>query len=83
MTHQGCYFLRLPERGVHALTSYVMEDSDLFLLVREQCGLARGAALVWTHGLEWGEFADLKNESYMKDLPLAKATLMSSYLPVV
>ncbi len=41
--------------------------------VLEQCGLAVGAAFVWTHGLESGDFADLKNEPYVKDLPLAKA----------
>lgn len=144
MTHLG-YFLRVPERGVHALTSYITEDNDLFLLahmglaavdpvewklevsglvmqpasfslaciqamsqhevtsvhecagspltptlpkrrvgnvvwsgvrladVLEQCGLAPEAAFVWSHGLETGDFADLKNEPYVKDLPLAKA----------
>ena len=145
MTHRG-YFLRVPERGVHVLTSYITQDPELFLLahmglaavdplewnlevggmimkpasfrladlqampqyevtsvhecagspltpsvpkrrvgnvvwsgvrladVLEQCCLAPGAAFVWTHALEWGDFADLKNESYVKDLPLAKAT---------
>lgn len=33
-----------------------------------------GTAFVWTQVLEWGDFADLKNEAYVKDLPLAKAT---------
>jgi len=41
--------------------------------VLKQCGVAQGAAFVWTHGLERGDFADLKNELYVKDLPLAKA----------
>lgn len=142
--HEG-YFLRVPERGVHALTSRVTEDENLFLLahvglaevdahtwklrveglvanpaffsladllamrqqevmsvhecagspltptvpkrrvgnvvwsgvrlrdVLNQCGVAREAAFVWTHGLERRDFADLKNEPYVKDLPLAKA----------
>lgn len=30
------------------------------------------AAFVWIHGLERGDFADLKNEPYVKDLPLTK-----------
>jgi DMSO/TMAO reductase YedYZ molybdopterin-dependent catalytic subunit len=144
MTHQG-YFLRVPERGVHALTSYITEDRDLFLLahmglaavdprewrlqvsglvikpasfsladleamtqheilsvhecagspltpdvpkrrvgnvvwsgvrladVLEQCGLRPGAAFVWAQGLESGNFADLTDEPYVKDLPLVKA----------
>ena len=144
MTYQG-YFLRVPERGVHALTSYITEDNDLFLLAHmgvaavdpvawklqvsglvvkptsfsladvqamsqhwvtsvhecagspltptvpkrrignvvwsgvrladllEQCGLSPGAAFVWTHGLESGDFADVRNEPYVKDLPLVKA----------
>jgi DMSO/TMAO reductase YedYZ molybdopterin-dependent catalytic subunit len=41
--------------------------------VLERCGVAPRAAFVWTHGLETGDFADLKNEPYVKDLPLAKA----------
>jgi DMSO/TMAO reductase YedYZ molybdopterin-dependent catalytic subunit len=144
MKHEG-YFLRVPERGVHALSSRITEEENLFLLahmgiaeidpqqwrlrvgglvsspasfgvvdlltmrqhevisvhecagspltlnvpkrrvgnvvwsgvrladVLEQCGVAPGAAFVWTHGLERGDFADLKNEPYVKDLPLAKA----------
>jgi DMSO/TMAO reductase YedYZ molybdopterin-dependent catalytic subunit len=144
MTHQG-YFLRVPERGVHALTSYITEDKDLFLLahmglaevnpvewslevnglvkksarfrladlqampqyevtsvhecagspltptvpkrrvgnvvwsgvrlidILERCGLTPAAAFVWAHGLERADFAELKDEPYVKDLPLAKA----------
>ncbi len=144
ITHHG-YFLRVPERGVHALTSSVTEDEDLFLLahmdlieldpeswrlkveglvenpasltlpdllrmrqhevmsvhecagspltptvprrrvgnvvwsgvrladVLDRCGLVPGAAFVWTHGLDCGDFADLKQECYVKDLPLSKA----------
>ena len=44
MTHQG-YFLRVPERGVHALTSYITEDKDLFLLAH--MGLAAIDPLQW------------------------------------
>ena len=144
MTHQA-YFLRVPERGVHALSSYVTDDKDLFLLAHmglaevdpvawrlqltglvltpmsfsfadlralpqhqvtsvhecagspltptmakrrvgnvvwsgvrlrdllEQCGLAPAAAFIWAQGLESGDFADVKNEPYVKDLPLSKA----------
>lgn len=144
MTHTG-YFLRVPERGVHALTTPVTADEDLFLLahmglievspeswelrvegmvrrpaafrladllampqievmsvhecagspltptvpkrrvgnviwsgvrladVLGQCGVATEAAFVWTHGLERGDFADVKDELYVKDLPLEKA----------
>jgi DMSO/TMAO reductase YedYZ molybdopterin-dependent catalytic subunit len=31
------------------------------------------AAFVWSEGLEWGEFAGLRGEPFVKDLPLAKA----------
>ena len=144
ITHEG-YFLRVPERGIHALTSRVTEEENLFLLahmglaevdptswrlcieglvrepvslgltdllalpqhevmsvhecagspltptvpkrrvgnvvwsgvrlrdVLELCRVAPGAAFVWTHGLEWGTFADLQGEPYVKDLPLWKA----------
>ncbi len=44
MAHQG-YFLRAPERGVHALTSYITEDKDLFLLAH--MGLAAVDPLKW------------------------------------
>ena len=145
MTHEG-YFLRVPKRGVHALTSLVTDENNLFLLthmglaevspeswrlnaggmvrnpvsfsladlqampqhqvmavhecagspltptvpkrrvgnviwsgvrlgdILAECGLAPDATFVWTHGLERGDFADLKNEPYVKDLPLSKAT---------
>jgi DMSO/TMAO reductase YedYZ molybdopterin-dependent catalytic subunit len=145
MTHNG-YFLRVPERGVHALTSRITEEENVFLLahmglaevnpeswqlqveglvrspaslrladlqtmpqhkvmsvhecagspltptvpkrrvgnvvwsgvrlmdILEQCGAAPEAAFVWAHGLERGDFADLKDEPYVKDLPLWKAT---------
>jgi DMSO/TMAO reductase YedYZ molybdopterin-dependent catalytic subunit len=144
ITHQG-YFLRVPERGVHALSSYITDDNDLFLLahmglaevdpvawrlqvtglvlkpmafrlaevrampqhqvtsvhecagspltpavpkrrvgnvvwsgvrlrdVLEPCGVAPDAAFIWTQGLESGDFADVKSEPYVKDLPLSKA----------
>ena len=45
MTHQG-YFLRVPEQGVHALTSYITEDNELFLLAH--MGLAEVNADAWT-----------------------------------
>ena len=41
--------------------------------ILERWGVVPDAAFVWAHGLEWGDFADLKNEPYVKDLPLAKA----------
>ncbi len=44
MTHQG-YFLRVPEQGVHALTSYITEDKELFLLAH--AGLAEVSAVDW------------------------------------
>jgi DMSO/TMAO reductase YedYZ molybdopterin-dependent catalytic subunit len=144
MTRPG-YFLRVPERGVHALTSYQTADEDLFLLahmglaevndldwsltvrgllrnpaslriadlhamrqylvtsvhecagsplspavprrrvgnvvcsgvrladVLEQCRVDPKAAFVWTHGLDCGDFSDLKCEPYVKDIPLDKA----------
>lgn len=144
MTHEG-YFLHVPEHGVHALTSHVTEDENLFLLahmglaevdpdnwtlrvdgflrnsssfslsdlqampqydvmsvhecagspltplvpkrrvgnvvwtgvrlsdVLQHCHVAPEATFVWAHGLERGDFADLKQERYVKDLPLWKA----------
>ncbi len=36
-------------------------------------GIEPQASFVWTHGFDWGDFADLKNEPYVKDLSLAKA----------
>jgi DMSO/TMAO reductase YedYZ molybdopterin-dependent catalytic subunit len=38
-----------------------------------QAGIAPGAAFVWSEGLEWGEFAGLPEEPFVKDLPLSKA----------
>lgn len=38
-----------------------------------QAGIASGAAFVWSTGLEWGEFAGLREEPFVKDLPLSKA----------
>ncbi len=145
MTHEG-YFLRVPDRGVYALTSDVTDDKDLFLLahmglaevdpqswilrvkglvskpasfrladllameqhevmsvhecagspltpavpkrrvgnvvwsgvrlsdVLDQTSVGPEAVFVWAHGLERGDFADLKQEPYVKDLPLAKAS---------
>jgi DMSO/TMAO reductase YedYZ molybdopterin-dependent catalytic subunit len=44
MTHED-YFLRVPERGVHALTSRVTEDENLFLLAH--MGLVEVNAESW------------------------------------
>jgi DMSO/TMAO reductase YedYZ molybdopterin-dependent catalytic subunit len=41
--------------------------------ILEDCGLKPEAAFIWTQGLEWGEFAGLKDEPFVKDLPLTKA----------
>ena len=41
--------------------------------VLQECSVEPGAAFVWTHGLERGDFADVENEPYVKDLPLTKA----------
>src|ERR1700722_3334751 len=144
VTHEG-YFLRIPDRGVHALTEYVTDDDQLFVVthmalmevdpqlwslrvggmvtnpinitldeilalprhdvhsvhecagspltpkvakrrignvvwngvrlsdILDLCGIQPGAAYVWTEGLEWGEFAGIKDEPFVKDLPLHKA----------
>ncbi|WP_081921504.1 molybdopterin-dependent oxidoreductase [Paraburkholderia terrae] len=50
--------------------------------VLDSCGLLPEAAFVWTHGLEWGEFAGLKDEPFVKDLPLAKALTPEALLAV-
>lgn len=44
MTHKG-YFLRVPERGIHALTSRVTEEENLFLLAH--MGLAEVDPMGW------------------------------------
>jgi DMSO/TMAO reductase YedYZ molybdopterin-dependent catalytic subunit len=144
ITHTG-YLLRVPDRGVHALTEYVTDDDQLFVVthmalidvdprawslriegmvenpcalsldqilalprhdvmsvhecagspltpkeakrrvgnvvwtgprlsdVLDVCGLQSGAAYVWSEGLEWGEFAGIKDQPFVKDLPLEKA----------
>jgi DMSO/TMAO reductase YedYZ molybdopterin-dependent catalytic subunit len=144
VTHKG-YFLRIADRGVQALTEYVTDDDQLFVVthmalievdpqmwslrvdgmvtnpisitldeilalprldvhsvhecagspltpkvakrrvgnvvwngvrlsdVLDLCGIQPGAAYVWTEGLEWGEFAGIKDEAFVKDLPLHKA----------
>jgi len=35
--------------------------------------IAPAARFVWSEGLEWGEFAGVSGEAFVKDLPLAKA----------
>jgi DMSO/TMAO reductase YedYZ molybdopterin-dependent catalytic subunit len=37
------------------------------------CGVESGASHVWVEGLERGNFADIKDQPYIKDLPLEKA----------
>jgi DMSO/TMAO reductase YedYZ molybdopterin-dependent catalytic subunit len=41
--------------------------------VLRHCGLQAEAAYVWSQGLEWGEYAGLKDEPFVKDLPISKA----------
>jgi len=41
--------------------------------VLELCEVSPDASYVWSQGLEWGEFAGLKNEPFVKDLPIDKA----------
>ena len=41
--------------------------------VLNRAGVLPGAAFVWSEGLEWGAFAGLDAEPFVKDLPLAKA----------
>jgi len=41
--------------------------------VLDRVGVAPGAAFVWSQGLEWGRFAGLEGEPFVKDMPLAKA----------
>lgn len=36
-------------------------------------GVMPSASFIWTSGLEWGEYAGLRNEVFQKDLPIAKA----------
>jgi DMSO/TMAO reductase YedYZ molybdopterin-dependent catalytic subunit len=38
-----------------------------------QAGIGPDAAYVWSEGLEWGAFAGLTGEPFVKDLPLGKA----------
>lgn len=49
MSHEG-YFLRVPERGVHALTSSVTEEENLFLLAH--MGLAEVDGDSWCLSVE-------------------------------
>ncbi len=41
--------------------------------VLDLAGVRPEATFVWTEGLEWGSFADVEGEPFVKDLPLAKA----------
>ena len=41
--------------------------------VLDLAGIQKSAKFVWTAGLEWGEYADVRNETFQKDLPIAKA----------
>lgn len=144
ITHEG-YLLRVPDRGIHDLTSYFTTEEELFIVthmalvevdpaswrlhidglvqspisltlddihafpqhsvvsvhecagspltptepkrrvgnvtwsgacladVLARCGVMPQASFVWSKGLEWGEFAGVKDEPFVKDLPLRKA----------
>ncbi|AIO43863.1 oxidoreductase molybdopterin binding domain protein [Burkholderia cepacia] len=50
--------------------------------VLARCDILPEAAFVWTEGLEWGEFAGLKDEPFLKDLPLSKALSPETLLAV-
>ncbi|WP_233848930.1 molybdopterin-dependent oxidoreductase [Paraburkholderia sp. HD33-4] len=41
--------------------------------VLDLCGVQAGSSYVWSEGLEWGEFAGIRDEPFVKDLPLEKA----------
>ena len=41
--------------------------------VLHRAGIRGEASFIWTAGLEWGEYAGLVNETFQKDLPIAKA----------
>lgn len=41
--------------------------------VLDRCGVTPGALFIWSEGLEWGEYAGIKDEPFVKDLPLDKA----------
>jgi DMSO/TMAO reductase YedYZ molybdopterin-dependent catalytic subunit len=69
MNVQAVHSRRPPKRRV----GNVVWTGIRLVDVLDQCGLAPEAGFVWTHGLERGDFADLKGEPYVKDLPLDKA----------
>ena len=58
-----------PKRRVGNVTWSGVRLTD----VLDRAGLDAGAAYVWSEGLEWGAFAGLTDEAFVKDLPLAKA----------
>ncbi|MDB0509378.1 molybdopterin-dependent oxidoreductase [Ralstonia solanacearum] len=58
-----------PKRRVGNVTWSGARLADVLSL----CGVAPEAAFVWSEGLEWGEFAGIKDEPFVKDLPLNKA----------
>lgn len=41
--------------------------------VMRLAGIKNTASFVWTSGLEWGEYAGLRDEVFQKDLPIEKA----------
>jgi len=41
--------------------------------VLDLCGVQSGASYVWSEGLEWGEFAGIEDQPFVKDLPIEKA----------
>ncbi|RDV00472.1 molybdopterin-dependent oxidoreductase [Trinickia dinghuensis] len=41
--------------------------------VLHACGIEQEASYVWSEGLEWGEFAGIQNQPFVKDLPIEKA----------
>ncbi|MBV9511697.1 MAG: molybdopterin-dependent oxidoreductase [Caulobacteraceae bacterium] len=52
------------------------------LAVLDRAGVREDARFVWSEGLEWGEFAGLHDEPFVKDMPLAKApdALLATHL---
>jgi DMSO/TMAO reductase YedYZ molybdopterin-dependent catalytic subunit len=58
-----------PKRRVGNVVWSGVRLSDLL----DRAGVAPEAAYVWSEGLEWGTFAGLTGEAFVKDLPLAKA----------
>ncbi|WP_348627828.1 molybdopterin-dependent oxidoreductase [Mesorhizobium sp. M1A.F.Ca.IN.022.04.1.1] len=62
-----------PAEPKRRVGNVVWKGVPLAYVLKEIATIRDNASFVWTAGLEWGEYADVRNEVFVKDLPVAKA----------